>query len=53
MQDNRLYVFLKEYLMSMNNFLDELEKTNNTKLIFHAQMLYDRLELDLKKNYNT
>jgi len=50
-EDTVTKIFLKEYLMSMNNFLDELEQTKDTKLIFHAQMLHDKLEFYLKKNH--
>ena len=41
--------FMKNYLILFNNFLNELERTQNTKLIFHAQMLYDNLEDHLKE----
>ena len=43
--------FMKNYLILFNNFLNELEHSNDTKLIFHAQMLFDRLEDHIKKNY--
>jgi len=52
MQDNRTKIFLKKYLILFNNFLNDLEQSNDTKLIFHGQMLHDRLEFYLKKNYN-
>jgi len=49
MQDNRTKIFLKKYLILFNNFLNDLEQSNDTKLIFHGQMLHDRLEIYLKE----
>ena len=43
--------FLKSYLILFNNFLNEVEQSNDTKLIFHAQMLNDRLENYLKEKH--
>ena len=41
---------MDDFLILFNNFLNQLEQSNDTALIFHAQMLYDRLEFYLKKN---
>ena len=41
--------FSKQYLSLFNLFLDKLEKTNNQNLIFHATMLYDRLQFHFQE----
>ena len=42
---------MKQYLILLNDFMNELEKTNDMKLIFFGQMLYDRLENHIKEKH--
>ena len=43
--------FMIKFLILFNIFINKLEQNNDTGLIFHAQMLFDRLEDHIKKNY--